>query len=263
MTAMTLDQLSGGRMLLGLGLSGPQVVEGWHGVAYGKPLGKTREYVAIVRKILARREPLVHAGEHYRIPYAGDDATGLGKPLKSILHGRADLPIYLAAIGPKNVELAAEIADGWLPIFFSPADFDAVYRAPVEAGFAKAGGGKTHGRFRHCTQRAGGSGRRRRRLPRLNQALPGALCGRHGRARARTSTTTWPAATASPRPPTASRISILPARSRQPLRPFPTRWWTRSRSAGRRSASPNGSPPGRPARSPRSASRPSILLRCK
>ena len=147
MTAMTLDQLSGGRMLLGLGLSGPQVVEGWHGVAYGKPLGKTREYVAIVRKILARQEPLVHAGEHYRIPYAGDDATGLGKPLKSILHGRADLPIYLAAIGPKNVELAAEIADGWLPIFFSPAAFDAVYRAPVEAGFAKAGGGKTMADF--------------------------------------------------------------------------------------------------------------------
>ena len=147
MTAMTLDQLSGGRMLLGLGLSGPQVVEGWHGVAYGKPLLKTREYVAIVRKILARQEPLVFAGEHYHIPYAGADATGLGKPLKSILHGRADLPIYLAAIGPKNVELAAEIADGWLPIFFSPTAFDAVYRGPVEAGFAKAGGGKRMANF--------------------------------------------------------------------------------------------------------------------
>lgn len=147
MTAMTLDQLSGGRMLLGLGLSGPQVVEGWHGVAYGKPLLKTREYVAIVRKILARQEPLAFAGEHYQIPYAGADATGLGKPLKSILHGRADLPIYLAAIGPKNVELAAEIADGWLPIFFSPAAFDAVYRGPVEAGFAKAGGGKRMANF--------------------------------------------------------------------------------------------------------------------
>ena len=147
MTAMTLDQLSGGRMLLGLGLSGPQVVEGWHGVAYGKPLLKTREYVAIVRKILARQEPLVFAGEHYQIPYAGADATGLGKPLKSILHGRAGLPIYLAAIGPKNVELAAEIADGWLPIFFSPADFDAVYRGPVEAGFVKAGGSKNMTNF--------------------------------------------------------------------------------------------------------------------
>jgi F420-dependent oxidoreductase-like protein len=142
MTAITLDQLSGGRMLLGLGLSGPQVVEGWHGVAYGKPLGKTREYVAIVRKILARKEPLVHEGEHYQVPYKGADATGLGKPLKSIIHGRADLPIYLAAIGPKNVELAAEIADGWLPIFFSPTHYDSAYKAAVDAGLAKAGDGK-------------------------------------------------------------------------------------------------------------------------
>ncbi len=139
MTAMTLDQLSGGRMLLGLGLSGPQVVEGWHGQPYGKPLGKTREYVSIVRAILKREKPLVHSGEHYQIPYQGADATGLGKPVKSILHGRADLPIYLAAIGPKNVELAAEIADGWLPIFFSPRHYDAVYREHIEAGFAKAG----------------------------------------------------------------------------------------------------------------------------
>ncbi|CAN5759289.1 LLM class F420-dependent oxidoreductase [soil metagenome] len=137
MTAITLDQLSGGRMLLGLGLSGPQVVEGWHGQPYGKPLGKTREYVQIVRTILAREQPLVHQGEHYQIPYQGADATGLGKPLKSILHGRADLPIYLAAIGPKNVELAAEIADGWLPIFFSPRHYDQVFKARVEAGFGK------------------------------------------------------------------------------------------------------------------------------
>ncbi|GIK75383.1 MAG: hypothetical protein BroJett021_43710 [Chloroflexota bacterium] len=147
MTAMTLDQLSGGRMLLGLGLSGPQVVEGWHGVAYGKPLGKTREYVSIVRAIFAREAPLVHDGEHYQIPYKGADATGLGKPLKSILHGRRDLPIYLAAIGPKNVELAAEIADGWLPIIFSPAHYAETYQAQVEAGFAKAGGGKSLATF--------------------------------------------------------------------------------------------------------------------
>ena len=137
MTAMTIDQLSGGRMLLGLGLSGPQVVEGWHGVSYGKPLVKTREYVAIVRKILARTGPLTFEGEYYRIPYAGEDATGLGKPLRSILHGRADLPIYLAAIGPKNVELAAEIADGWLPIFFSPAHYGEAYAAAVEAGWPR------------------------------------------------------------------------------------------------------------------------------
>lgn len=139
MTAMTLDQLSGGRMLVGLGLSGPQVVEGWHGQAYGKPLVKTREYVSILRTIFARQEPLVHDGEHYQIPYRGDDATGLGKPLKSILHGRADMPIYVASIGPKNVELTAEIADGWLPIFFSPERYPESVKDQVDAGLAKAG----------------------------------------------------------------------------------------------------------------------------
>jgi F420-dependent oxidoreductase-like protein len=143
MTAMTLDQLSGGRMLLGLGLSGPQVVEGWHGQAYGKPLGKTREYVEIVRAIFRREEALVHDGEQYQIPYQGADATGLGKPLKSIIHGRPELPIYIAAIGPKNVQLSAEIADGWLPIFFSPTRYDTTYKDAVDAGFALAGKGKS------------------------------------------------------------------------------------------------------------------------
>ncbi|MBZ0304554.1 MAG: LLM class flavin-dependent oxidoreductase, partial [Anaerolineae bacterium] len=138
MTAITLDQLSGGRFLLGLGLSGPQVVEGWHGEAYGKPLAKTREYVSIVRKIVERQEPVVYDGEYYQIPYRGEDATGLGKPLKSIIHGRADLPIYLAAIGPKNVELAAEIADGWLPMFFSPRAYKEVFAASIEAGLKKS-----------------------------------------------------------------------------------------------------------------------------
>lgn len=143
MTAITLDQLSGGRFLLGLGLSGPQVVEGWHGRPYGKPLGKTREYVSILRQILAREAPLVHQGDHYQIPYRGEDATGLGIPLKSIIHGRADMPIYLAAIGPRNVALTAEIADGWLPIFFSPAHYESAYAAAVAAGLARAGGDKS------------------------------------------------------------------------------------------------------------------------
>jgi F420-dependent oxidoreductase-like protein len=147
MTAITLDQLSGGRFLLGLGLSGPQVVEGWHGVAYGKPLVKTREYVEIVRKILKRAEPVVHNGEHYQIPYGGADATGLGKPLKSIIHGRADMPIYLASIGPKNVTLTAEIADGWLPIFFSPEHYESAYGEQIREGFAKAGNGKDLSNF--------------------------------------------------------------------------------------------------------------------
>src|SRR6266851_5849584 len=130
MTAMTLDALSGGRFLLGLGPSGPQVVEGWHGVPYGKPLVRTREYVEIVRAIWAREKPLEHQGEHYHIPYRGAGASGLGKPLKSILHGRR-IPIYIAAIGPKSVEQTAEIADGWLPIFFSPKRMT-VYRGALE-----------------------------------------------------------------------------------------------------------------------------------
>ena len=128
MTAATLDLLSGGRALLGLGLSGPQVVEGWHGQPYGKPLAKTREYVEIVRTIIKREAPLEHHGPHYDIPYSGADATGLGKPLKLIIHPvRSEIPIYLAAIGPKNVALAAEIADGWLPIFFAPDRFAETY----------------------------------------------------------------------------------------------------------------------------------------
>ena len=144
MTAMTLDLLSGGRFLLGLGASGPQVAEGWHGQAYGKPLGRTREYVEIIRSILAREAPVEHHGEHYDIPYTGPGATGLGKPLKTIGRPlRADLPIYVAAIGPKNVEMVAEIADGWLPIFFSPQRIRETWGASLDAGFAKAGGAKS------------------------------------------------------------------------------------------------------------------------
>jgi F420-dependent oxidoreductase-like protein len=121
-------------------------VEGWHGVAFGKPLAKTREYVDIVRMVWKRERPVEHKGEYYQIPYAGPDATGLGKPLKSILHGRSDIPIYLAAIGPKNVALAAEIADGLLPVFFSP-DRMAVFAPSLEAGFKAAGGGKSLATF--------------------------------------------------------------------------------------------------------------------
>ncbi len=135
MTAATLDMLSGGRVLLGLGLSGPQVVEGWHGQPYGKPLTRTREYVEIVRRILAREEPLDFQGEEYQIPIPG--GTGLGKPLKLILHPlRPRIPIYLAAIGPRNIELAGEIADGWLPVFLAP-EKESAYLQPLDAGLAK------------------------------------------------------------------------------------------------------------------------------
>jgi F420-dependent oxidoreductase-like protein len=133
MTAATLDLMSGGRFILGLGTSGPQVVEGWHGEPWGKPLGKTREYIEIVRTAL-RRDVVAHEGEHYRIPYDGPGATGLGKPLKLMLRPlRADIPIFLAAIGPKNVALAAEICDGWLPIFVDPERFDDAF-GPSLAG---------------------------------------------------------------------------------------------------------------------------------
>jgi F420-dependent oxidoreductase-like protein len=132
MTAATLDLMSGGRFLLGLGTSGPQVVEGWHGEPWGKPLVKTREYVEIVRAAL-RREVLEHDGEHYRIPYDGDGATGLGKPLKLMLRPlRADIPVYLAAIGPRSVALAYEIADGWLPIFVDPERFAEAFPPPPD-----------------------------------------------------------------------------------------------------------------------------------
>ncbi len=139
MTAMTLQQISNGRFLMGLGLSGPQVVEGWHGLSYAKPLTRTREYVAIVRTIFLREELLTFDGQLYTLPYDGPDATGLGKPLKSTLEATPDIPIYLAAIGPKNVALAAEIADGWLPIFFSPQKYDKIYKTSIEEGLKKSG----------------------------------------------------------------------------------------------------------------------------
>ena len=128
MTAATLDLLSGGRFLMGLGTSGPQVVEGWHGQAWGKPVTKTREYVEIVRAAL-RRERLEHHGQHYDIPLQG--GTGLGKPLRLMVRPvRSEIPIYLAAFAPRAVELAFEIADGWLPIFWSPEQARSVF--PVE-----------------------------------------------------------------------------------------------------------------------------------
>ena len=137
MAAMTLDHLSGGRFILGLGASGPQVVEGWYGQPYPKPLQRTREYVEIVRRIFARDKPVEFQGEQYQLPYPG--GMGLGKPLKSTIHPlRTNIPIYLAAEGPKNVALAAEIADGWLPLFFSPKS-DKFYRQALAEGFARPG----------------------------------------------------------------------------------------------------------------------------
>jgi len=140
MAALTLDHLSGGRFILGLGASGPQVVEGWYGQAYPRPLERTREYVEIIRRIWAHEEPVQFRGRHYQMPHQG--GTGLGKPLKSTVHPlRSDIPIVLGAEGPKNVALAAEIADGWLPIFFSPKS-DGFYRDALNDGFSRRNGSK-------------------------------------------------------------------------------------------------------------------------
>jgi F420-dependent oxidoreductase-like protein len=138
MTAMTLDALSGGRFILGLGTSGPQVVEGWHGAAWNKPLTWMREYVTIVRQILAREGPLVFQGERYRIPYDGPGSAGLGKPLKSMLHGRKDIPIYAGAMAPKGQELAGELCDGVLLTCMNPEQPGVTLDA-LRAGRGKVG----------------------------------------------------------------------------------------------------------------------------
>ena len=147
MTAMTLDHLSGGRFILGLGPSGPQVVEGWYGVPYGKPLTRTREYIQIIRQIWAREAPLEFKGEHYTIPISGPGTTGFGKPLKSILHGNPAIPIYTASISPNGLRCSAEVADGVFPMMMDPENFDSVYLPFLEEGFEKAGGGKSLSNF--------------------------------------------------------------------------------------------------------------------
>jgi F420-dependent oxidoreductase-like protein len=145
MTAMTLAQLSGDRFIVGLGASGPQVVEGWHGVPYGRPVTRLREYVAVMRQIFAREHALKFEGREYQIPFHGPSSTGLGKPLKSILHCERPIPIYAATLTPSGVATAAEIADGFFPVWMDPDKFD-VFREPIEKGF-KAAGNKTLKQF--------------------------------------------------------------------------------------------------------------------
>lgn len=142
MTAATLDGLAGdGRMIVGLGLSGPQVVEGWYGQPWAAPMARMRDYVTIMRKVLRRDGPVIHAGSSYRLPYDGPGSRGLGKPLKSIVHCNANIPIWLGTGSQPMVTLTAEIADGWLPFGFVPGSMD-IYRPWLEAGFAKAGSNK-------------------------------------------------------------------------------------------------------------------------
>jgi F420-dependent oxidoreductase-like protein len=150
MAALTLDHLSGGRHILGLGVSGPQVVEGWYGQKFPKPLARTREYIDILRQVWAREAPVHSDGPHYPLPVSGEGTTGLGKSLKPITHPlRADIPVMLGAEGPKNVALAAEICDGWLPIFYSPR-IAGMYNDWLDEGFARPGARRTRETFEIC-----------------------------------------------------------------------------------------------------------------
>ena len=150
MAALTLDHLSGGRHILGLGVSGPQVVEGWYGQSFPKPLARTREYIDIIRQVWAREKPVTSTGPHYPLPLTGEKTTGLGKPLKPITHPlRADIPIFLGAEGPKNVALAAEICDGWLPIFYTPRLAD-MYNEWLDEGFSRPGARRSREDFEIC-----------------------------------------------------------------------------------------------------------------
>jgi F420-dependent oxidoreductase-like protein len=141
MAAMTMDHLSGGRFILGLGVSGPQVVEGWYGMPFAKPLARSREYIGILRDIWARKGPVTADGEHYRLPFPG--GTGLAKPLKSSIHPlREDIPIYLGAEGPKNIAMCAELCDGWLAMLFAP-EHQEPYVEALSEGFARPGARRT------------------------------------------------------------------------------------------------------------------------
>ncbi|WP_347221312.1 LLM class F420-dependent oxidoreductase [Mycolicibacterium poriferae] len=150
MAALTLDHLSGGRHIVGLGVSGPQVVEGWYGQRFARPLARTREYIDIMRQVWAREAPVTSGGPHYPLPLTGDDTSGLGKPLKPITHPlRPDIPVMLGAEGPKNIALAAEIADGWLPLFYTPRLAD-TYNEWLDEGFARPGARHTRETFEIC-----------------------------------------------------------------------------------------------------------------
>jgi F420-dependent oxidoreductase-like protein len=142
MTAISLDHLSGGRFIVGLGPSGPQVVEGWYGASYDKPLTRMREYIEIMRQVFDRKEPVQYDGVHYQLPYRGVGSTGLGKPLKSILHCTHPVPIYTATLKPNALAVSAELADGFFPVWMDPERFD-LFEPHLDKGFAVAGGGKS------------------------------------------------------------------------------------------------------------------------
>ena len=173
-----------GRVILGMGVSGPQVVEGWYGQPFGKPLARTREVIDIIRKILAREEPVTNDGPHYPLPYRGENSVGLGKPLKSIVHPlRADIPIWLGAEGPKNVAQTAEIADGWLPIFYSPKSAG-MYQPWLDEGFARPGARRSREDFEiaaTCHLQVVDSAEEKQAVVDCHEAVRRSLHGWHGR----------------------------------------------------------------------------------
>ncbi len=146
MSAMTLQSLSGGRFILGLGPSGPQVVEGWYGTTYARPLTRMREYIDVIRQVIAREAPVQYDGYHYQLPYRSEDSTGLGKPLKSILHGDPAMKLYTAAITAGGVKLAAELADGFFPVWMNPDRYD-LFAPAIQTGLAAAGNGRSEENF--------------------------------------------------------------------------------------------------------------------
>ena len=217
MTAAGLDFVSGGRFTLGLGTSGPQVIEGWHGVPYDAPVGRTRELIEICRMVW-RRERLDYQGKHYTLPLPSDQGTGLGKPLKLINHPvRERIPIVIAALGPKNVALAAELAEGWQPIFYFPEKAGLTWDAAARRG-PRPGATRSARRTRRHRRRPARHRRRRhapaRRPPPAASPSTSAAWARG----ARTSTTTWPAATATRRGgPDPGRLPVRPqGRGRRP-----------------------------------------------
>ena len=234
MTAATLDLLSGGRFRLGLGVSGPQVSEGWHGVRFDKPLARTREYVDVVRTALAR-QTVTHDGEFFTLPLP----DGPGKALKLAVHpAREHVPIYLAAVGPKNLELAGEIADGWLAIFFSPG----VRRRGdgADRGRPRRGGRDGRRPLRRGSHRAGLHRPRRRRVRRPDPPVRRPLRRRHGHRGSRTSTTSSPGGWASRTRPRRSRTSTWTGSTARPWRLCRSTSSTRRRCSVRRSGSRSG-----------------------
>ena len=236
MAGATIDKLSGGRFIFGFGPSGPQVSEGWYGVPYAKPWGRTREYIEVVREIVAREGPVDHQGEHYRLPLPG----GEGKALKLNFHPqRNQIPVFVGAIGRKSVEMAAEIADGWIPIFFSVDAFEATWGEHLEAGFAK--GGRQRSDLEVSPVAAGRDRRRPGGGQGRGQGRPRPLLRRHGQPARPTSTSTSPTASASARSPTRSSASSRKATGPAPSRPSPTRWSRRPRWSAPRTRWPSGS----------------------